>query len=440
MKIIPPPKINLDSVKVVIEKNIKYNIKPSAVTSDNKYLHWDKLRHLIVPNKFDSIEEYWFFIKYSRISKYENLPFIENFVYVLTDKIQESLHQIDSLTHGTIDARIPSNNRQYITRSLIDEAISSSQIEGASTTRVAAKEMLRSGREPKDYSEQMIYNNYQVMRFIGEYKNSEITPSIILEIHKIVTDNTLDNPNDAGRLRQHNEVKVVENITGNILHTPPNYQELPDRMQVLCNFINNKASNKFIHPVLRAIITHFILAYDHPFVDGNGRTARALFYLVLMKNNYWLFKYISISRYIYQAVAQYGKSFLKVESDDFDLTYFILNQLKFIQQATDDLFDYIDTQQHKLQNALELLQTYLSHSKLNSRQVLLLQNALDKSGKVYTVNQYKLLHNINTVTARNDLVKLAKLGLLAQSKSSREFIFIAPNDLKERIKNYKNNA
>jgi Fic family protein len=100
---------------------------------------------------------------------------------------------------------------------------------------------------------------------------------------------------------------------------------------------------------------HFSLAYDHPFVDGNGRTARALFYWVVLKNNYWLFQYITLSTYIKKAPRQYGESFLMVESDGFDLTYFINSQLKFINQAIKGLFDYVDKKQNEQSNALDLL-------------------------------------------------------------------------------------
>jgi Fic family protein len=116
---------------------------------------------------------------------------------------------------------------------------------------------------------------------------------------------------------------------------------------------------------------HFSLAYDHPFVDGNGRTARALFYWVVLKNNYWLFQYITLSTYIKKAPRQYGESFLMVESDGFDLTYFINSQLKFINQAIKGLFDYVDKKQNEQSNALDLLSAYLADGKLNANNCFL---------------------------------------------------------------------
>ena len=87
------------------------------------------------------------------------------------------------------------------------------------------------------------------------------------------------------------------------------------------------------HHHIRAIILHFWLAYGHPFVDGNGRTARALFYWAMLHEGYWLFEFISISNILRKAPAQYGLSFLYSETDDNDLTYFIVAQTKVIRRA-----------------------------------------------------------------------------------------------------------
>ena len=89
----------------------------------------------------------------------------------------------------------------------------------------------------------------------------------MLDLHRLVSEKTLDDPADAGR------------------HRPPGMQ----------------VPAVFIHPVMRAITLHFWLAYDHPFCDGNGRTARALFYWSMLKQGYWLFEFISISSVINQA-------------------------------------------------------------------------------------------------------------------------------------------
>jgi len=117
-------------------------------------------------------------------------------------------------------------------------------------------------------------------------------------------------------------VHVASNVTGEILHEPPAAKELPARLERLCDFANKQIEGEsFLHPVIRAILVHLWLAYDHPFVDGNGRTARALFYWAMLREGYWLFEFISISMLLKKASAQYGRSFLYTKTDDYDATY-----------------------------------------------------------------------------------------------------------------------
>ncbi|SMN12812.1 hypothetical protein BHECKSOX2_1115 [Bathymodiolus heckerae thiotrophic gill symbiont] len=436
MKIVLPPKTSLKTSLVSFEK-IQQGIVPTVVDEKKRYLHWDKLRHLKTPDKFDDIDQYWHFIKFSRLQQQKKLPFSEDFSFVLTDDIQKNLHEIDSKMRGSLEAKNIDNNKdRYIVRSLIDEAISSSQLEGAATTRKVAREMLKHNKTPEDHSQKMIYNNYHAIKFINEHKQDELTPSLILQLHTIVTKGTMDN-SEVGKLRRDNEVNVIDNSTQTILHHPPDFQELPSRLKVLCDFANGSAPDYFVHPIIRAIVVHFALAYDHPFADGNGRTTRALFYWVILKNNYWLFQYITLSRYIKKAQVQYGESFLMVESDEFDLTYFINSQLKFITQSIAGLFDYVDEKQQQQQQALNLLGNYLSNGKVNSRQAMVIQHALKYPGSVYTIAGHKISQSISYQTAKTDLVGLSKLNLLQHAKQGRAFVFIAPNDLEQRIKAYK---
>ncbi|SHE22205.1 hypothetical protein BBROOKSOX_143 [Bathymodiolus brooksi thiotrophic gill symbiont] len=436
MKIVPPPKTSLEASLVSFEK-IQQGVVLTVVDEKKRYLHWDKLRHLKTPDKFDDIDQYWHFIKFSRLQQQKKLPFSEDFSFVLTDDIQKNLHEIDSKMRGSLEAKNIDNNKdRYIVRSLIDEAISSSQLEGAATTRKVAREMLKHNKTPEDHSQKMIYNNYHAIKFINEHKQDELTPSLILQLHTIVTKGTMDN-SEVGKLRRDNEVNVIDNSTQTILHHPPDFQELPSRLKVLCDFANGSAPDYFVHPIIRAIVVHFALAYDHPFADGNGRTTRALFYWVILKNNYWLFQYITLSRYIKKAQVQYGESFLMVESDEFDLTYFINSQLKFITQSIAGLFDYVDEKQQQQQQALNLLGNYLSNGKVNSRQAMVIQHALKYPGSVYTIAGHKISQSISYQTAKTDLVGLSALNLLQHAKQGRAFVFIAPNDLEQRIKAYK---
>ena len=416
----------------------------SPTDHKGRYLHWDKLRHLSPPNDLTS-EEWWAVIRFRRQNLFKSLPLVDKssqaFKFCMPDSVQKDLHWLDMNAAGTISSNQPIFNsgmqNTYLIKSLVEEAINSSQLEGASTTRHVAKEMIRQGRDPRDKSEQMILNNYHAMQLIRDLKDDELTPSFLLELHRILTEKTLDDSDKAGILRSKEDKVYVTDRTGSgILHLPPKASELEQRIESLCRFANCSSGEVFIHPVIRAITLHFMLAYDHPFVDGNGRTARALFYWSMINQGYWLTEFISISRILKLAPVEYGRAFLYTETDDNDLTYFIIHQLEVIKKAIADLHLYIEKKTSDIEYAQETLRA-AKHlgGKLNSRQLGLLRHALKHSKFIYNINEHRNFHGISYETARKDLLYMSDdLNLLNKLKDSRTFIFISPSDLEERIK------
>ncbi|WP_457673613.1 Fic family protein, partial [Thiolapillus sp.] len=347
------------------------------------------------------------------------------------------LHIIDSQARGQIrmDEQItsPETRDRYIVSSLMEEAITSSQLEGASTTRKVAVEMLRTGRKPVDRSEQMIVNNYEAMCFIRDRRHQPMTTEAILELHRIITRNTLDNPAAAGRLQQPGEkrVSIWDDRDGTLLYQPPPAEQLPQRLEDLCQFANRTFDEEdFIPPIVHAIVLHFWLAHDHPFEDGNGRTARALFYWSMLRHGYWLAEYISISRLLRKAPAKYARAFLYTETDDNDLTYFILHQLGVIRQAIEDLYRWL---RHKTEELQTLERRMRRTAMFNHRQRALLAHALRHRNAVYTIQSHRRSHNVAYATARSDLLALAQAGLLVQTRQGRALVFHVSPDLKQRL-------
>lgn len=410
-------------------------------TFRGKYLHWDKLRHYEPPDDLN-YEEWWLGIKLARTSLAREIPLKDArgkpFSYVICDNILEMLHHIDSKAKGSIELPEEVTNKEtrdrYIVKSLIEEAITSSQLEGASTTRQVASDMLRSGRHARDKSEQMILNNYKAIKHIRELKTEKLTPEIVLKLHKLLTVDTLDDPSAAGRLQQPHEkrVHVADNATQKTLHSPPPAELLPARLDEMCAFANASTDGeKFIHPVIRAISLHFWLAYDHPFLDGNGRTARSLFYWSMLSQEYWLFEYVSISKILKEAPSKYGKSYLYTETDDNDLTYFIVYQLEVILRAIESMEEYL---KHKVKEINEVQNRIKASSKFNHRQLALLNHAIRHPGAEYTIRSHQESHNVAYATARSDLQELEKNELLIMhTLGKKKQVFRVPEDLNDRL-------
>lgn len=363
------------------------------------------------------------------------------FKFAMPTPLQIGLHHIDRDAAGQIrttsDHVSPDDPKRYLMSSLIEEAITSSQLEGAATTRQVAAAMLRQGRKPRDHSETMIFNNYRAMEMLRSLKESPLTPAIVLELHRTLTERTLENPQDSGRLRTADDINVVDKRSQGILHSPPAHQELPERLERLCAFANaDETAEPFVHPVVRAILLHFMIGYDHPFVDGNGRTARALYYWSMARSGYWLMEYTSISHILKEAPAQYVRAYLHSETDNNDTTYFVLHQIETIRKAIDALHDYLARKNREQLETQKLLTASPKlRTRFNHRQQAIITHALRGSGESYRVDAHQRTHNVSYQTARNDLLDLKDLGLLEVHKKGNAYIFFPPADLREQLAN-----
>ena len=379
---------------------------------NNDYLYWDKAKY----HRPEDVEPavFWTSIKLMRLANIRTLQFGQyNFTYTIIDKMQALLNQFDMNFGGMLNSAsiIPEQDKQmYLVSSIMEEAIASSQMEGANTTRKVAKEMLRKQQTPVNKDQQMILNNYETIRYISEHKNDEFSVPNIKIIHSYISKGTLDDPQMEGTFRTSDDVVVQNSITGTIVHTPPTYAQVELMLEDLCAFANDDSTENFIHPIIKAIIIHFMLAYIHPFVDGNGRTARSLFYWYMIKKGYWLTEYLSISRVIYKSKASYEKAYIYTEADMNDISYFIHYNLNAMQKAYEQLKQWL-TEQEKKRRAMK---NFVAIEGINDRQAYLLRLYSENADLDMRVKEVATRFNVTTHTARADLQHLTELGLLRE--------------------------
>ena len=410
----------------------------------NRYLHWSKLKHLKPPDGF-SVQDWWLATKMARASAKHTLPLEDSqgqpFAFTDSGYLHRMLHVVDRQAAGNValpDDIAGSDSRDfYLKSSLMEEAITSSQLEGAATTRLVAKEMLRSGRRPLDTGERMIVNNYLGMDFVRELADTDMSLGTLLELQRILTEGTLADPQSAGRLRRQDEdVAVVDERDGTVIHRPPDAARLEERLANVLAFANAKDEQQFLHPVVRAVLLHFMIGYEHPFVDGNGRTARALFYWAMTRAGYWLAEYLSISSIIRRAPAQYVRAYLFSETDDNDVTYFLDYNLRVLLRAMRELHKYLARKATEMRDTERLLENSALGSGLNHRQVAVVRSLRKQPAKSYTIDEHRRTNHVTYQTARTDLLKLAELGLLRMErtlKQGRAFHFTLAPDLRGRL-------
>lgn len=382
---------------------------------NKEYLYWDKVKYQKIPEHSGTPENFWTLLKSYRMLSTKKLIFGRyEFNYFITLHLQELLHTFDLELGGQFGGQqvLPEQDKnQYLISSIMEEAIASSQIEGAVTTRKVAKDMLRKNQTPRDKSQQMIVNNYQTIRYLSEIKSQNMTPELLCEIQRRITYNALENTVYSGIFRDSDDINIVDTLDGEIVHIPPKAEELSVLIEALCKFFNNDKGD-FIHPIIKACILHFMVAYIHPFVDGNGRTARTVFYWYLLRKGYWLVEFLSISRIIAQSKNKYYKAFQYTETDDNDLTYFVHYQLNTLKQALDSLQAYIHKKIKEKNQTIDFQRV----EGINYRQALLLGELHRNPDWVFNVKEVENTYAVSNQTARTDISGLVALGYLAMVK------------------------
>jgi Fic family protein len=306
-------------------------------------------------------------------------------------------------------------------------------MEGAITTRQKAKEMIQQEKKPRNKSEQMILNNFITMKYIVQNKNEDLTIDNLSYIHKLITNNTLEDVEDEGKFRDNDDVHVVNYTKSEIVHIPPLYSDFNSLIKDLCIFFN-RDRDEFIHPIIKGCIIHFMIGWIHPFTDGNGRTARALFYWYMLKKGYWLTEYLSISRIIKDTKFQYEKAYLYTEIDENDLTYFISYHIKTMEKAFVALKEYINHKQKEVFQAAK----FMKIPGVNERMAQILKIIHEDPDRILNTKEMESRFSVSNYTARTDLKSLVELGFLEIIQVNKQKQnFVKSSNFENTLNKYK---
>lgn len=358
------------------------------------------------------ITQFWPVMEEARRKAAVRLPLLaqngEPFWFVVNKSIEEQCDAVARMARRSdlLDGLAP----EVIEDATIDEAVWSSAIEGAFTSRAEAARIIRQNKTPANKSEQMVKNNYKALLYVLESLEAPITAKTLTDIAGIVTDGASDERIDAFR----KEPVYVMGREG-VIYTPPDARDVPRLMDDLLEFIGESE----LHPLLKACIAHFYFVYVHPFMDGNGRTARALSYMMLLRTGYDFFRYFSISGLVARERNGYYKAMRNVEQDGNDMTYFIdfySSMLSRSVQKMEDQFVRHILTGRKLK-ALE------AAGRLNERQLRGTRWLLEGEPERVTVETWKKKYRITTETARRDLLLLCEEGVLERTLEGRKAVF-----------------
>lgn len=308
---------------------------------------------------------------------------------------------------------------EFLKDAAIEEAITSAIYEGANSTRAKAQELIASEKAPKDKDEWMLYNNYLAMKWIKTHQSKTVSKDLILTIHEMVTNQTLegDDKNFQGKFRDD---KVLVGSHEGIEH-----KKIEDALDEAIELsIRNK---RYVHGLTKGILLHYFTAYIHPFFDGNGRTARTLFYFKCMKSNLKFLELLSISAHLKRGRGnKYERAFEAVVENEYDITY-------FIDYCLDSLIAAIKIVEEKVEYLLNM-SVLMAHYNLNKNQIILLQRlALNKSVGV-TSQQHAVVIDRTREIARKELKELFEKKFLKEVKVSNQIVYyVDAKYLKETV-------
>ncbi|MCK5177755.1 MAG: Fic family protein [Candidatus Aenigmarchaeota archaeon] len=411
----PPKKIEeskyVDNlIRILRKHNNNHEFKKIIKDLNEKYYYWEKLLYMDTPKDI-SKEDIWFLMKFERNKEFKEILIGDyKFKFNLTNYISKKLHEFDLNLGGNLtnDKLISSDDKdRFLLSSILEESINSSRLEGASTTIEVAKDMILNKKRPKDKNQKMILNNYLGMRKILDLKGQKLTKEILFKLHRTITQGTLEKDSYVGKFRETNEIKIIDKTTGDIFHTPPNYEELDQLIEDFCDFYNNE-QDYFIHPIVKANILHFLFGFIHPFYDGNGRTGRIINILYLILEKLQNLPILYLSRYIIQNKSDYYRLLQEVREKN-SWEEWILFMIKAVESTSKETIDLII-------QIRELMMNY--KHKLRENYKFYSQDLLNNLFKhPYTKIEFVVNDlNVSRITAANYLNKLADDGLLKKEK------------------------
>jgi len=322
--------------------------------------------------------------------------------YTITPKINKALVEIERV-RGFLDAVKLKDDwiADMQKKALILESHHSTHIEGTALSLEQAKSILEGGKVKgvnRD-DERELLNYKKAMDFISKYlgKDDPVSEGIVRELHKILVKGVRGENADPGNYRKIQNY-VVNSRTREVVYTPPVPLDVSHLMREFAEWIN-KAED--VSPVLVAGIAQFQFVHIHPFIDGNGRTARLLSTLILYKTGYDFKRLFTISEYYDKDRPAYYQAIQTVRKNNMNMTtwleYFVdglRSQMTEIQAKGEQLIKQ-DSQLQKIKKI-----------GLNKRQEKAVKHLIIKG--TLSVNEYQSVASCIRRTAQRDLEELVE--------------------------------
>jgi len=300
---------------------------------------------------------------------------------------------------------------------IIHSAHSSTSIEGNRLSLEQVSE-LALGREvmASRKDKQEVLNYLKVLENLGRLVDGqEISEKNILNIHKMLTKDTLENPADCGVYR--NRYVVVGNrLTGEVIFRPPDNEDVPILMGNLVEWLNSSEA-KELDAVIEAGIAHYEFVRIHPFVDGNGRTARVLASLILFLRGFDIKQFFCLDDYYDSDRQAYYRALQSVDPKTLDLTRW----LEYFVEGVNVSINAVKERVIRLSTE-RLRKAKRGQIALTERQMQIVE-FINQNGKI-TNKEVRGMFKISNRAALDEINKLLRLGVLQPRGKGRSLHYI----------------
>lgn len=340
--------------------------------------------------------------------------------YQISNQILKSIGVIEAAKEIIESAPlVPSFEKQFQSDAIVRTVYHGTHIEGNDLTFIQTRKVLE-GEEvygrARDIQEVINFRN--VMTLIDELavKRGGYEPEMLKEIHKL-TVHKIISEEKIGIFRT-TQVVIKEEGSGNIIFSPPPFIEVPFLIEDFFEWLNSPES-KDIHPVLKAGIAHYILVAIHPFVEGNGRTARAFTTLVLLREGYNIKKFFAMEEHFDSDPASYYEAFSIVDKQSKNLaTRDLTPWLEYFCGVVAVELTKIKEKVKKLSMDIRLKSQIGEQISLSERQMRLVEFLSDQgSGNMQELRQ--VLPMVSDDTVLRDITDLLKKRILKKEGSTK---------------------
>ncbi len=334
--------------------------------------------------------------------------------YTITNKLMRSIGTVEAAKEVIENAPlVPAWEAKFRSDAIVRSAYHGTHLEGNGLNYSEADQLLSGGKiigRERDIQEVLNYRN--VLKYIQEYDQKDITEEVIKKMHELTVFRIL--PEDAVGAFRKNQVVVKNSQTGEVTFRPPPAIEIPFLVEDFLKWLNTMTQEE-VHPVVKAAVTHYELVRIHPFLDGNGRVSRATATLVLFMEGYDVKRFFSLEEHYDREPIHYYDALQAVAHNQGNLT----NWVEYFAEGLAIELTRIKEKVKSISTDLKIKKSLGGQQlSLSERQIKIIEY-IQENGFLQNKAFFELFPMISEDTVLRELKDLQKKGIIKKDGTTK---------------------